>query len=109
MTMKRLPAASAAVAAILLATGVSAKGPQPKISMQSARDRALRYVPHGRIRSAELETEKGRLIYSFDIEVPHRSGVEEVQISALDGRLISRGHETPAAERRESKGEKTRR
>jgi uncharacterized membrane protein YkoI len=76
--------------------------------MQAARVRALAVVPRGRIRSAELEREHGRLIYSFDIQVPGRAGVEEVQISALTGRLISRRHESPAAERREA-GIETRR
>lgn len=95
-----------AVATALLASpAVSADARHPPISMQTARARALAVVPHGRIRSAELERENGRLIYSFDIRVPRRSGVEEVQISALTGRLISRTHESPAAERREARTE----
>jgi uncharacterized membrane protein YkoI len=107
--MKLFAAAAATLAIALLAAGVSAKTPKARISMQSARATALAYVPNGRVRSAELETEKGRLIYSFDIEVPHRPGVEEIQISALDGKLISREHETPAAESREAKADKPRR
>jgi uncharacterized membrane protein YkoI len=95
-----------AIAAALTAySAASAKPRHPLISMQTARARALGVVPHGRIRSAELERENGRLIYSFDIRVPGRTGVEEVQISALTGRLISRRHESPAAERREARTE----
>lgn len=98
-----------AVAALLAAGGpavAAPAGPQhPRISMQTARARALALVPHGRIRSGELETEHGRLIYSFDIQVPRRPGIEEVQISAVTGRLVSRTHETPAAERREARTE----
>ncbi|HEY0412772.1 MAG TPA: PepSY domain-containing protein [Allosphingosinicella sp.] len=105
--MKFLAAASIGIVVALLANGASAKAPQPRISMQAARAKALAYVPNGHIRSAELETEKGRLIYSFDIQVPKRSGVEEVQISALDGSLVSRKHETAAAESREAKSEPT--
>ncbi|MBV9901120.1 MAG: PepSY domain-containing protein [Alphaproteobacteria bacterium] len=105
--MKLFAAASAAIAIALLATGAPAKTPQPRISMQAARAKALAYVPKGQIRSGELETERGRLIYSFDIQVPGRSGVEEVQISALDGSLISRKHESAAAESREAKSEPT--
>jgi hypothetical protein len=75
------------------------------VSMQAARARALALVPHGRIRSAELEREHGRLIYSFDIAGPGRTGIEEVQISALTGQLVSRTHESPAAERREARTE----
>jgi hypothetical protein len=75
------------------------------VSMQTARAHALATVLRGRVRSAELEREHGRLIYSFDIAGPGRPGVEEVQISALTGRLISRRHESPAAERREARRE----
>jgi uncharacterized membrane protein YkoI len=95
----------AAAAAMLLAVQPLAAKPQPRISMQAARARALQIVPHGRIRSAELETEHGLLIYSFDIVVPGRAGVEEVQIGALDGRLVSSKHESPAAERSERRSE----
>jgi uncharacterized membrane protein YkoI len=105
--MKFPPAAFAGIAIALLSTGASAKEPRPRISMQVARAKALTFVPNGHIRSAELETEKGRLIYSFDIQLPKRNGVEEVQISALDGSLISRKHETVAAESREAKSEPT--
>ena len=97
----------AIVAAIAAAASVatSASASPPPISMQTARASALAAVPHGQIRSAELEREHGRLIYSFDIAVPGRAGVEEVQISALTGRLISRRHQGPAAERREARRE----
>jgi hypothetical protein len=105
MKMNMQIAALAAFAGLLLPAGASAKGPRPQISMQSARAKALAYVPEGRIRSAELETEKGRLIYSFDIQVPGRRGIEEVQISAIDGKLVSRQHESPAAESREARAE----
>jgi uncharacterized membrane protein YkoI len=77
--------------------------------MQAARASALALVPHGVVRSAELEREHGTLIYSFDISVPRRSGIEEIQISALTGRLVSRSHESPAAERREARAEARRR
>jgi hypothetical protein len=96
---------AALVAAGGPAFAAPAKAQRPRISMPAARARALALVPHGRIRSGELETEHGQLIYSFDIQVPGRPGIEEVQISALDGRVVSRTHETPAAERREARTE----
>ena len=91
-------------AAIAAATSppLLAAGQHPRISMHTARSRALALVPGGRIRSAELEREHGRLIYSFDIATPRGAGVEEIQISAITGRLVSRTHEKPAAERREA-------
>ncbi|MEA3030363.1 MAG: hypothetical protein QOJ53_1664 [Sphingomonadales bacterium] len=95
----------AATALVFAVAPVCAQAQHARISMQTARAHALAAVPHGRIRSGELETEHGRLIYSFDIQVPHRSGIEEVQISAVTGRLVSRTHESPAAERHEARTE----
>jgi hypothetical protein len=93
-------------AAIVLAIiSAPAAGQRPRISMQVARAHALALVPHGTVRSAELEREHGTLIYSFDIQAPGRAGIEEVQISALTGRLVSRSHESPAAEHREAQAE----
>jgi hypothetical protein len=103
--MKTLLISVAAAAIALCAFPAVAQSRHPLVSMQAARARALAAVPRGRVRSAELEREHGRLIYSFDIRVPGQAGVEEVQISALTGRLISRTHESPAAERREARAE----
>jgi hypothetical protein len=91
---------------VLNAAPVSAWSAHPRVSMHTARARALALVPNGTIRSAELEREHGIQIYSFDIEIPHRAGVEEIQISAATGRLVSRTHESPAAEHRESQTER---
>jgi hypothetical protein len=96
-----------AIAVFMLSSTAIAQTQHPRISMQAARAHALAAVPNGRIRSGELETEHGQLIYSFDIQVPRRSGIEEVQISAVTGRLVSRTHESPAAERRERRAEST--
>ena len=95
------------VSAIAAATAVSLEAlpSHPPISMRTARARALALVPNGTIRSAELEREHGRLIYSFDIAVPRQAGIEEIQISATTGRLVSRTHESPAAEHREAQSE----
>jgi uncharacterized membrane protein YkoI len=53
--------------------------------------------------SHELEREHGRLVYSYDIRVAGRSGIEEVQVDARTGRIVSHVHETPADERREAR------
>lgn len=98
--MKTLPA----LLALAFVSSAALAAPQhAKISMRTARAKALAVVPHGTVESAELETEKGKLIYSFDIRVPKASGVEEVQISALDGRLVSHTHETAAKEKVEAR------
>ena len=77
-----------------------------KISMKTARATALAQAPGGRIKRAELEREKGRLIYSFDIRVPGKSGIEEVQVDATDGSVVSVVHETAKKERQEAQQEK---
>jgi len=71
-----------------------------KVSCAEARKAALAAVgkPKLRIRSAELEEEKGKLVYSFDIEWAGHSGIDEVQIDAGSGQVVSVEHETPAAE-----------
>ena len=79
---------------------------QAKISEETARATALKEVPNGTIKSSELEREKGKLIYSFDIAVPGKSGVEEVNVSAIDGSVVAREHETPKMEKAEAAKEK---
>jgi uncharacterized membrane protein YkoI len=95
----------AAMSSATAAPPLAARPSRPPVSMRTARARPLALVPNGTIRSAELEREHGRLIYSFDILIPHQAGVEEVQISAATSRLVSRTHESPAAEHREAQGE----
>ncbi|HET7816782.1 MAG TPA: PepSY domain-containing protein [Sphingomicrobium sp.] len=96
---------TAATALALAATPALAKAVQPHISMQDARSRALALVPGGRAQSGELETENGKLIYSFDIQAPKKTGIEEIQISALTGAVVSRKHETLSTEKSEARSE----
>lgn len=74
-------------------------------SLDSARALALRTVPGGAIRSSELEQERGKLIYSFDVKVPGKRGIEEVNVDAKTGALVGREHEGEADERAESRSE----
>ena len=75
---------------------------EAKISEATARATALREVPNGTIKSSELEREHGKLIYSFDIGVPGKTGIEEIAVSAIDGSIVAREHETPALEKKEA-------
>ena len=79
---------------------------QAKISMATAKATALARVPRGTIRSSELEREHGKLIYSFDIKVPGRSGIEEVNVNAIDGIVVAVAHEGVKKEKAEAKQEK---
>ena len=77
-----------------------------KISDDSARAVALHTVPGGTITEGELEREHGRLVYSYDIRVAGKDGVDEVQVDAATGRMMSRKHETPKHERKEVRKER---
>jgi uncharacterized membrane protein YkoI len=77
-----------------------------KVSEEAARRTALAKVPDGRIETAELEHEHGRLVYSFDITAPAGSGVTEVQVNAMTGAIVSVKHETAAQEVKEKAGER---
>lgn len=75
---------------------------EAKISEATARATALSQVPNGTVKSSELEREHGKLIYSYDITVPGKSGIEEVNVNAIDGSVVAREHEGPKAEKKEA-------
>ncbi len=77
---------------------------EAKISMKDARSIALKKVPHGKIASEELEREHGKLIYSFDVRTT-KPGVTEVNIDAMNGKVVDVHHESPASEAAEKKQE----
>jgi uncharacterized membrane protein YkoI len=79
---------------------------EARITLRAARATALAQVPRGRVKSEELEREHGRLIYSFDIAVPGRSGIEEVNVDAMTGGVVGRQHEGPREERAEARAER---
>jgi len=79
---------------------------EAKISEETARATALKQVPNGTVKSSELEREKGKLIYSFDISVPGKSGIEEVNVNAIDGSVVGKEHESAKTEKKEAAAEK---
>jgi uncharacterized membrane protein YkoI len=74
---------------------------EAKVSEATARATALAQVPNGTVKSSELEREKGKLIYSYDITVPGKTGIEEVNVNAIDGSVVARSHEGAKAEKKE--------
>ncbi len=78
---------------------------QAGIAEDSARALAVAQVPGGQAGKGELERENGVLIYSFDIRVPGKSGIEELHIGAVDGKVLGRSHESDEEEARESKAD----
>ena len=75
---------------------------EAKISQTAARATALKEVPNGKVKSSELERENGKLIYSFDIATPGKTGVEEVNVDAIDGSVVSQQHESAKTEKKEA-------
>jgi len=80
----------------------SALQKEAKISEETARATALKEVPNGTVKSSELERENGKLIYSYDITVPGKSGVEEVNVNAKTGAVVGKSHESPKTEKKEA-------
>jgi uncharacterized membrane protein YkoI len=68
---------------------------ETKVTKSQAEKTALTKVPDGIIKSAELEKEHGRLIWSFDIAKPGTKNITEVQIDAKTGKIASVQLESP--------------
>jgi len=75
---------------------------EAKITKAVAKKTALLRVPGGKVKSSEIERENGKLIYSFDIKVAGKSGIEEVNVDAITGDVIAQEHESPKAEKKEA-------
>jgi len=76
---------------------------QAKITKDQAQEIALRRAP-GTVESGELEREHGKLVYSFDIRNA-RGTIDEVQVSAITGKIVRVEHETKAQEAAEKRKE----
>ena len=79
---------------------------QAKVTEAKARTTALAKVPGGSIKSSELETERGKLIWSFDIAMPKSRNVTEVQVDAKTGKIVSTQIETPEDQAKEATADK---
>ena len=77
---------------------------QAKITKEQAEETALKRAP-GTVESSELEKERGRLVYSFDIRNA-KGTITEVQVSAITGRIVRIEHESKKQEADEKKKEK---
>lgn len=79
-----------------------------KFNQAAARNVALAEY-HGRsptVSEGELEAERNCLIYSFDIRLAGKTGVDEVMVDAGTGSIISRKHETANQEAAEVAADK---
>jgi uncharacterized membrane protein YkoI len=62
---------------------------QAKVSRADAEKIALTKVPGGTIKEGELEKEKGKLIWSFDLTTPDTKDITEVNVDAITGEVVS--------------------
>src|ERR1041384_2472791 len=67
-----------------------------KVSKAAAMKTALAKVPGGKVKEGELEEEKGRLIWSFDIATKGSKDITEVAVDAITGEIVTLENETPA-------------
>jgi uncharacterized membrane protein YkoI len=74
---------------------------QAKITKEQAQEIALKRAP-GNVESGELEREHGKLVYSFDIR-NSKGTIDEVQVSAITGKIVRVEHETKAQEEAEKR------
>ncbi len=79
---------------------------QAKITKAEAQKIALAKVPGGTIKEGEIEKEKGKLIWSFDITTPGTKDITEVQVDAMTGQVVDVAKETVAEQEKEKNEEK---
>ena len=76
---------------------------QAKITKAEAQKIALDKVPGGTIKEGDIEKEKGKLLWSFDIATPGTKDITEVQVDAMTGQVLDVSKETVADQEKEKK------
>ena len=76
---------------------------EAKVTMEQAQKTALAKEA-GKIQSKEIEREKGKLIYSFDIKMA--DGIHEVNVDAITGEVVEDTVESADAEAKEKAADK---
>jgi uncharacterized membrane protein YkoI len=76
---------------------------QAKITKAEAEKIALAKVPGGTIKEGDIEKEKGKVIWSFDIATPGTKDITEVQVDAMTGAIVDIAKETVADQEKEKK------
>lgn len=80
-------------------TGIKVKEEKPgllklaKVTPEQAEAVVRAQFPTAVFKAGEIEREDGKLIYSFDLQVPGTKGIEEVHVDAVTGKIIKTEHE----------------
>jgi len=111
MKMKSFLASALAVSCLIAfapgcATSQARLLAQAKVSRADAEKTALAKAPGGTVKEGELEKEKGRLIWSFDITTPGTQDITEVHVDALTGEVVAVETESAAEEGKGKKASK---
>ena len=61
----------------------------------------LAQVAGGTVKEGELEKEKGKLVWSFDIATPGTQNITEILVDAVTGVIVAKEIETPADQAKE--------
>jgi uncharacterized membrane protein YkoI len=79
-----------AAQAVKVSEGAPGLLKKAKIAPDSAIAVAKATLPKATISSAEIEQENGKLIYSFDMKTAGKSGIDEVNVDAMTGKLVGK-------------------
>ena len=79
---------------------------EAKISKETAQQTALAKVPNGTVKECEIEKEKGKLIWSFDVATPDSKDITEVNVDAVTGDIVNVEKESAKSEAKEATGGK---
>jgi uncharacterized membrane protein YkoI len=82
-----------------ISSGIASDNNEPKnpskITKAKAERIALAKMPGGRIRSAELETARGRHFWSVYIAKPGSKNAKEIRVDAISGQILAVQTERP--------------
>ncbi|MGH8094552.1 MAG: PepSY domain-containing protein [Chthoniobacterales bacterium] len=79
---------------------------EAKVTRKDAEKTALARVPSGTTKDGELEKENGRVMWSFDLAMPHSGNIIEVQVDAKTGKIVELQVETPRDQAKETATDK---
>ena len=65
-----------------------------KSTSQPRPARAHKRLPKGRIDAVVLQNEKGRPVYHYTVRTEGKSGLDEVRVNAMTGKVIGVHHQT---------------
>ena len=78
-----------------------------KISADSAIARAQAKLPKAKFAAGEISEKGGKLTYSFEFKTDGKSGIDEVSVDAMTGKVGKLGHESPDGEEKGDRAKAT--